>query len=117
MTPAELASRYFERWQAGDFAAVRELLADDATFQGSLGTAAGADACVEGLRRMASIVTGIGVEKVFADDEDVLTWYEMRTSVAAPVPVANWMHVEAGKIASIRAAFDARGFAPPAQRG
>jgi ketosteroid isomerase-like protein len=113
MTPVELAARYFEAWQARDFAAVRGLLADDATFRGSLGTADGADACVEGLRRMTSILTGIGVEKVFADGDDVLTWYEMRTSVAAPVPVANWMHVVDGKIATIRAAFDARGFGPP----
>jgi hypothetical protein len=31
--------------------------------------------------------------------------------VAEPVPVANWMHVEDGKITRIRAAFDARGLA------
>ena len=45
---------------------------------------------------------------------DVLTWFELRTSVAPPVPVANWMHVEAGRIRSIRVAFDAHGFGPPA---
>ena len=30
---------------------------------------------------------------------------------ADPVPVANWMHVEDGKIARIQVAFDARGIA------
>lgn len=41
----------------------------------------------------------------------MLTWFELSTSVAETVPVANWMHVENGKIARIRVAFDARGIA------
>jgi hypothetical protein len=32
--------------------------------------------------------------------------------VASPVPVANWLHVEEGKITALRVAFDAREFAP-----
>jgi hypothetical protein len=114
VTPTELAARYFECWQARDFAALRQVLADGATFRGPLGTADGGDACIEGLRRMASIMTGVHVQKVFADGDDVLTWFELHTSVAPPVPVANWMHTESGRIASIRVAFDARGFGPPA---
>ncbi|MGH3418771.1 MAG: hypothetical protein ACRDOD_04125 [Streptosporangiaceae bacterium] len=35
----------------------------------------------------------------------------LATSVADPVPVANWMHIEDGKITRIRVAFDARGIA------
>jgi hypothetical protein len=46
-----------------------------------------------------------------AGSDDVLTWYDMLTLVADPVPVANWMHVENGKITRIRAAFDPRGIA------
>ncbi len=41
----------------------------------------------------------------------MLTWYEMATSVAAPVAVATWMRVEDGRITRIRVAFDARGLA------
>jgi hypothetical protein len=33
-----------------------------------------------------------------------LTWYDMATTVADPVPVANWMHIEDGKITRIRVA-------------
>jgi hypothetical protein len=33
----------------------------------------------------------------------------MATTVADPVPVANWMHIEDGKITRIRVAFDPRG--------
>jgi len=43
--------------------------------------------------------------------DDVLTWYDRGTSVALAVPCANWMHFENGKIAQVRAAFDARGIA------
>jgi ketosteroid isomerase-like protein len=117
VTPAELAAAYFESWQARDVAALRQVLADDVSFRGPLGTADGADACIQGLSRMASIMTRVVVQKVFADGDDVLTWFELHTSVAAPVPVANWMHAEAGRIARIRVAFDARGFAPPAGAG
>jgi hypothetical protein len=51
------------------------------------------------------------VRKVFHDGPDVLTWFDLATSVAGTVPVANWMHVEDGKITRIRVAFDARGIA------
>jgi hypothetical protein len=40
----------------------------------------------------------------------VLTWYDMATTVAEPVPVANWMQVSEGQITRIRVAFDPRGF-------
>jgi len=52
---------------------------------------------------------GIEVRRVFAAGSDVLTWYDMITTVADPVPVANWMQVRDGKITWIRAAFDPRG--------
>src|SRR6266496_2685809 len=55
--------------------------------------------------------TGREVRKVFHDGPDVLTWFDLATSVAGTVPVANWMHVQDGKITRIRVAFDARGFA------
>ncbi|HEY6596099.1 MAG TPA: hypothetical protein VI011_18665 [Asanoa sp.] len=47
---------------------------------------------------------------------DVLTWYDLHTTVAAPAPVAEWSHVEHGKITMVRVVFDARPFSPPADR-
>jgi hypothetical protein len=38
----------------------------------------------------------------------VLTWYDLHTTKADPVPTANWSHLEDGKITTIRATFDAR---------
>ena len=107
---AQAAATYFEAWQARDFARLRSVLADDVDFIGPLGQARGGNECLRGLEGMSRIMTGIEVGKVFTDGPDVLTWYEMATTVADPVPVANWMQVSDSKITRIRVAFDARGF-------
>jgi hypothetical protein len=113
------AATYFEAWQARDFARLRTVLAGDVDFAGPLGQVTGADGCLQGLQGMSRIMTGIEVRKVFDDGTDVLTWFDLATSVADPVPVANWMQVEDGKITRIRVAFDARGIAngSPARPG
>jgi ketosteroid isomerase-like protein len=105
------AATYFEAWEARDFARLRAVLADDVDFAGPLGEVRGGDECLRGLQGMSQILAGIEIRKVFRDGPDVLTWYDMSTSVAGTVPVANWMHVEDGKISRIRVAFDARGLA------
>jgi hypothetical protein len=110
-TSSTTAATYFEAWLDRDFARLRSVLADDVDFAGPLGQVKGGDDCLRGLEGLSRIMTGIDIRKVFADGADVLTWYEMSTSIADPVPVANWMHVEDGKITRIRVAFDARGIA------
>jgi hypothetical protein len=80
-------------------------------FAGPLGQVTGGDECLRGLQGLAQVLTGIEVRQVFTDGPEVLTWYDMDTTVAEPVSVANWMHVEGGKITRIRVAFDARGLA------
>jgi hypothetical protein len=108
---AAAAATYFDAWRARDFARLRTVLADDVTFVGPMGQAKGPDECLRGLEGLATIMTGIDVQQVFSAGPDILTWYDMATKVADPVPVANWMHVENGKITRIRAAFDPRGIA------
>ena len=106
---ATIAATYFDAWKARDFTRLRSVLADDVDFAGPLARVKGGDDCLRGLRGMAQIMTGIEVRKVFHDGHDVLTWFDLATSVAETVPVANWMHVEDGKITRIRVAFDPRG--------
>jgi ketosteroid isomerase-like protein len=107
---AEAAAGYFDAWQARDFARLRAVLADDVDFAGPLGHVTGGDECLRSLEGLSRIITGIEVRKVFTAGPDVLTWYDMATTVAEPVPVANWMRVSDGKITRIRVAFDPRGF-------
>jgi hypothetical protein len=111
--PGALATIYFQAWKDRDFDALRSVLADDVTFRGPLGTADNADECIAGLRGMSKIMTDIVVRKRFVDGSDVLTWFDLHTSVAPPAATANWSHVEDGKIKTIQAVFDARPLAPP----
>ena len=109
---AAVAAAYFDAWKAHDFDRLRSLLADDVDFAGPLARLDNADDCVAGLTGMSKIMTDIVVHKVFVDGPDVLTWFDLHTSVADPVPTANWSHVEDGRITRIRVAFDARQLAP-----
>jgi ketosteroid isomerase-like protein len=107
-TPAQVADSYFRSWLAGDFTTLRDLLADDASFEGPLGTADDADSCLAGLRGMFTMLRDIVVIHRFVDGPDVLTWFELHTTGAPPAPTANWMHVEDGRITAIRVTFDPR---------
>lgn len=111
--PAAVAQAYFDAWKGADWAALRSLLADDATFDGPLASLQGAEKLIEGLQGMSRITTDIVVHKRFVNGPDVLTWFDLHTSIAPPAPTANWSHVEDGKITAIRVTFDARPLAPP----
>lgn len=106
-----LAATYFHAWKEKDFATLRSVLADDATFRGPLGSADDAETCIQGLKGMGQIVTDIVIHKTFVDGPDVLTWFDLHTTVAPPCPTANWSHIENGKIKTIRVTFDTRPFA------
>ncbi len=105
---ATVAAKYFESWKARDFDAFRSLLADDATFDDPMGHAGNADECVEGIKGMSKMVTGIDVKKIFTNGSDVVTWFELHTEGTEPLPTANWTHVEDGKITRIQVTFDPR---------
>ena len=101
-------SAYFEAWKEKDFDRYQAVLADDVSFVGPLGTADGPEECREGIEHLAVITTDIVIVKQFVDGDDVLTWFDLHTTVAPPAPVANWSHVEDGRITRIRVTFDAR---------
>jgi hypothetical protein len=111
--PAAVAARYFVAWAERDWDALGGILAAAVTFRGPLGTADSRAECLAGLRGMAKILTGITVRHCWADGPDVLTWFDLHTSVAPPAPTANWSHVEDGLITRIQVTFDARPLAPP----
>ena len=113
--PAQLAATYYRSWAAKDFDTLRQVLADDVTFRGPLGTADGVDACVAGVQGMSRMVTDVVVRGIFAQGDDVVTWFELHTDVADPCPTATWIHVRDGHIATIEAAFDPRPLLPPSK--
>jgi hypothetical protein len=106
--PRTLAETYFDSWKNKDFDTLRSVLADDATFRGPLGSAGTGDECLQGLQGMSQIVTDIKILKMVVDGPDVLTWFELQSTVAPPAPTVNWSHIEGGRISRIRVTFDPR---------
>jgi SnoaL-like domain len=109
---ANVATIYFDAWKAKDFDTMRSLVAQDVSFEGPLATLVGTEDYMKGIQGLSQVISEIVIRKTFVDGQDVLTWYDMHTTVASPVPVANWLHVEEGKITALRVAFDARELAP-----
>jgi ketosteroid isomerase-like protein len=106
-----VAARALQAWTTGDLETTRSLLHDDVTFVGPLATVEGADDSVEGLRGLAATVKGAEQHRVIADGDDVVIIYDLITTTpAGTVPTAGWYRVRDGRIAAIRAYFDARPF-------
>jgi hypothetical protein len=103
-----LATTYFKAWKDQEFETLRSVLADDVTFTGPMGTADGVDECVRGLEGMSKQMDDIVIHAMVSDGPDVITWYDLKMQGVAPLPTANWSHIENGKIAAIRATFDPR---------
>jgi SnoaL-like domain len=109
---AKIAASYFDAWKVNDFDTMLSLVDDEVTFSGPLAQLTGVEDYMEGIKGMSQIKSDIVIRKVFVDGPDVLTWFDLHTTVASPVPVANWLHVADGRITSLQVAFDARELAP-----
>lgn len=107
-TPGEVAAAYFRAWESSDIDQVRPLLHPDVDFAGALGSARGTEQTLGGLAGMFRMTRRVEVIKRWVDGPDVLTWFELTTATAGPLPVVNWSHVEDGLITRIRVTFDPR---------
>jgi hypothetical protein len=105
---------YFNAWKSNDFPTMRSVLDDRVDFAGPIDRFDSADAYQQAIRGLSHIKTDIVVQKTFVDGPDVVTWYDLHTRVAPPAAVAEWSHVEGGKITMVRVVFDARPFAAAA---
>jgi ketosteroid isomerase-like protein len=108
MKPKNIATTYFDCWKRKDFDGLRKILADDVSFSGPMGAASGADDYVTSLAGFVEMLDDITVDKMLADDHDVLTWFNLHPKGGEPVPVTNWTHVEDGLAQRVRVTFDPR---------
>jgi len=86
---AKVIATYFDAWKANDFTTIRSVLSDDVTFVGPLGRAGNADDYVKGIEGLSQVKSDIVIHKTFVDGLDVLTWFDLHTTVAPPIPAAN----------------------------
>jgi limonene-1,2-epoxide hydrolase len=107
-TPEEVAAAYFKAWKDGDIDSVRPLLHPDVDFLGAMGATRGIEETLRGLGGMFAMTRRVEVIRRWADGPDVITWFELSTDGAGPLPVVNWSHVEDGRITWIRVTFDPR---------
>jgi hypothetical protein len=102
---------YFSAWKTNDFATMRSVLADKLDFAGPIDRFDNADAYQQAIQGLSQMKTDIVIHKTFVGGPDVVTWYDLHTRIAPPAPVAEWSHVEGGKITMVRVIFDSRPFA------
>jgi hypothetical protein len=107
-----LVKGYFDAWKTNDFEAMRSLLDDRLDFAGPIDHFDNADAFQQAVQGLSQMKDDLVVHKMWVDGPDVIVWYDLHTKVAPPAPVAEWHHVEHGKVTMVRAVFDARPFAP-----
>src|SRR5436190_22232024 len=108
----EIVESYRTALGKGDFASARNLMQGNMVFEGPLDTFNKADNYLAANKRLASIIQRIDLKKVFVDGNDVCVLYEMVTNTPAGTAfIAEWYQVKDGKIAALRAVFDARPFA------
>jgi len=87
-----------------DFDAARELLSDDMTFKGVLGTRDGADVYMQDMRKMKM---KYAIKKVFVDGSDVCLFYDI-TQGEITFFSSGWYQVNDGKIKTFTVLFDPR---------
>jgi hypothetical protein len=111
-TAREVEQGYQRALGKGDWAEARRYLHDDLSFQGPFDTFDKADAYLESIKRVHSIVDRVDVKKMFVDGDDVCLLYDMVTKTPAGTAfIAEWHRVKGDRIGSIRVVFDARPFA------
>lgn len=107
-SPATVVAAYFDAWKSNDVERVRPLLHDEVAFDGTLGSTRGVEETIAGLGRMFAMTEQVEVLHRWVDGSDVLTWFELRTKTAGPLPIVNWSQIEAGRITRIGVTFDPR---------
>lgn len=109
---SEIVESYRTALGKGDFVSARNLMQDNMIFEGPLDTFNKADDYLAATKKLSSIIQRVDLKKVFFDGNDVCVLYDMVTNTPAGTAfIAEWYQVKGGKIAYVRAVFDARPFA------
>jgi ketosteroid isomerase-like protein len=108
--PLSVVEAYFAALSAYDFGRMRALLADRGfSFHSPIATFDSADLFIQYSAHMGGIIQSLKVRKVFVDGPDVCQFltYRIQISEKRTVDVAQWSHVEDGRILRIESLYDA----------
>ena len=113
MNAKDVVMAYQQALGKGDMAAARRHLDDNLSFVGPFENFQRPEPYLEALGKLHHIVERVEPRKTFVDGDDVCLLYDMVTNTPAGTAfICEWYHVRGDKIASVRAVFDARPFAP-----
>lgn len=108
--PEAVFNAYLDAFAARDFERVRATLSDRTFHYRSPVTAHNnADVFVLDISRVGQILEGIDRRRIFIDGDEVcaILTFRIRINVVTRYPVVLWARVEAGRIVSLEAFFDA----------
>jgi len=114
LSPSEVVGAYVAALARCDFEHARSWLSDEKfSTRSPISTFDNADAYIESISRVGSILEGIRQRKMFVDGNDVCVILDFITHMdrRQVSPVAHFMRLESGKITYIEAFFDARAYA------
>lgn len=104
--PVAIASAFTEAWTSKDLERAATYVAGDAVFDGPLGHAEGKREYMEGISRLANIVTGLNILAAFGNNSQALIMYELTTEQYGVLTCAKLFTIRDGKIAQDRLTFD-----------
>lgn len=110
-TPKELVETYGNAFARKDFDTLRKCLHDTHfTFRGPMEAFDSADDLVAAIKQFAPIIKGLERKKMFVDGNDVCVINDFITNAPeiGTSRMAEWFHIEDGRIASLNIYFDPR---------
>jgi len=101
----EVVERYFDLFSQKRYEESRALLSDqEFSFKGPVDAFDNADDFIAVVKNLGPLAREVRKQKVFVDGPDVCLIYdfEMQPPGEGTIAIAEWFHVEGGKIRSIR---------------
>jgi len=105
-TPTALVRAFTEAWTSHNLASAADYVAEDVVFDGPLGHTDGKQEYMEGINRLAQIVTSMRVVAVYGDEAQALIMYELHTDQYGILTCAKLFTIRDGKIHTDRLTFD-----------
>jgi hypothetical protein len=108
----EVLSSYYEAANKRDFDACRRHLADQFVFRGLFRTYQSADEYLGDFKQLLQITRRLEIKSLVSQGADAVILFELETTApaAATTLVAEWHHIENGKISRVQSVFDGRPF-------
>jgi SnoaL-like domain len=95
----DVVEQFFHAFYTGDTQTARRYLCDDMSCSGPAASFASADDYLRASRHVGAMVRAVETRKVFVDRADVCVFYDLLTNGRnQPTSVAEWYHVQGGKI-------------------